>query len=261
MNYAIGQVLATCALVVLFYVITLYVIALIRRNYSLIDHGWGLGILLAVIVPLLLHEQIQLRQVIVSILIATWAMRLGTHILLRGWGRGEDQRYASWRERWGEYGWFFAFFQIFVLQGMFMFVIALPAIFINTLTGPTLGWLDVFGVLVWLFGFVWETLSDYQLERFKQNPANKGHVLTTGLWCYSRHPNYFGETLQWWGIWLLALAVSGGWLTIVSPLLITFLLLKVSGIPLLENHLRQNPEFREYVRRTPAFIPRLFRKR
>lgn len=261
MDYAFGTVLAASALVVFIYVLALYVLSLIRRNYSFIDRGWGLGILLAAFVPLLLREQVQLRQIIVTILVATWAMRLGAHVLLRGWGRGEDFRYASWRERWGEYSWFFAFFHIFVLQGALMLVVALPVILINTATGPGSNWLDIAGILIWSLGFLWETIADHQLESFRQNPANRGHILMTGLWRYSRHPNYFGEALQWWGIWLLALTVPGGWLTVVSPLLMAFLLLRVSGIPLLEDHMRQNPEFREYARRTPAFIPRFFSKR
>lgn len=258
MSYPIGQALAASALVVLFYVIFLYVFALARRNHRLIDRGWGLGILLAAAVPLLLRDQVQLRQVVILVLIATWATRLYAHAMLRG---DKSHSHVSWRDRWGEYGWFIAFFRVFILQGVLMFIVALPIIVVNTLTGPGPNWLDALGILVWLSGFLWEVLADHQLERFRQNPANRGHILMTGLWRYSRHPNYFGEIIQWWGIWLLALSVPGGWLTVISPLLVAFLLLKVSGIPLLETHLRQNPEFREYSRRTPVLIPRFFSKR
>lgn len=135
-----------------------------------------------------------------------------------------------------------------------MLIVALPALYANTYHGPVLGRLDWIGLAVWLFGFFWETIADYQLVRFGKDPANHGHILTSGLWRYSRHPNYFGEAVMWWGIWLIALSVPGGWLTVVGPLAMTILLIKIS-IPALESRQMDNPEFRDYARRTPAFFP------
>ncbi|MDV7396636.1 DUF1295 domain-containing protein, partial [Arthrospira platensis SPKY1] len=126
---------------------------------------------------------------------------------------------------------------------------------INKNVGPSLGILDFAGVAVWIFGFYFEAVGDAQLARFKKDPANKGKFLQSGLWAYTRHPNYFGEVAQWWGIWLIALAVPGGVYTIIGPLTITFLILKVSGIPMLEKKMEENPEFAEYKRKTSMFIP------
>jgi steroid 5-alpha reductase family enzyme len=142
-----------------------------------------------------------------------------------------------------------------MLQGLLLFVIALPVIEINRHRDGALGILDVAGGLIWAIGFGFEIIGDMQLARFRKNTANHGKLMQSGLWRYSRHPNYFGEVVAWWGIWLIALSASNFWIGIISPLMITFLILKVSGIPLLEKKMCQHPQFGDYARRTSAFIP------
>jgi steroid 5-alpha reductase family enzyme len=184
-----------------------------------------------------------------------WGTRLTLHIFFRNRGRGEDFRYAKWRKEWGRRVVPRSFFQIFMLQGVFLVLIALPVVLANGSTGKNLMPLDVAGAAVWLVGFFFESVGDYQLSRFRKNPENRGRIMTGGLWRYTRHPNYFGEAAIWWGIFLIALSVRNGWLGIISPLTITFLLLKVSGIAMLEKKYVGNSEFAAYARRTSAFFP------
>jgi steroid 5-alpha reductase family enzyme len=138
---------------------------------------------------------------------------------------------------------------VYLLQGAFLFLVSLPVLLINRSSGGTFGFLEVMGACVWLFGFLFESVGDAELARFASDPLNRGKILQSGLWQYTRHPNYFGEVLQWWGIWLVSLGIPGGWLGIVGPLTITFLVLKVSGIPMLENKMADNPDFAEYKRK------------
>jgi steroid 5-alpha reductase family enzyme len=182
-------------------------------------------------------------------------LRLAAHIAGRNRKRGEDPRYAAWRKTWGK--WFVprSYLQVFLLQGIFLLVVSSPVLFVNTVSGGGLGVPDFAGAGVWLLGFLFETVSDAELSRFKKNPENRGKILTGGLWRFTRHPNYFGEAVMWWGIFVIALSVRGGWATVAGPLLITFLLTRVSGVPMLERKYAGNPEFEEYARRTSAFIP------
>jgi steroid 5-alpha reductase family enzyme len=146
---------------------------------------------------------------------------------------------------------------VYLLQGFFLFLIVLPVLLINKSAGISLGILDVLGVIVWVVGFYFEAMGDVQLARFIKNHANKGKLMQSGLWAYTRHPNYFGEVTQWWGLWLIALSVPNGWLGSIGPITITFLILKVSGIPMLEKKMAENPEFAEYKRRVSVFFPLL----
>lgn len=166
----------------------------------------------------------------------------------------EDIRYLNWRQEWGQ-GWILrSYLQVFILQAVFMILIASPVIYsIEHLPRET-SLLVYLGVIAWIFGFVFESISDAQLKKFKQDPSNKGKMMTTGLWSYSRHPNYFGEVVQWWGVFLMAIDENSGWL-ILSPSLITFLILKVSGVPMLEKLMEGRPGFEEYKRKTPIFFP------
>ena len=168
---------------------------------------------------------------------------------------GEDFRYRQWREEWGETFVWRSFLQIFMLQGAVIFLVLSPVLLIFNAPGEGLGLLDVAGLLVWLFGFTFEALGDWQLLMFKKNPKNRGKIMQTGLWRYTRHPNYFGEATLWWGLFLIAVTVPWGVLAITSPLLIDFLLLKVSGMPMLEAKYENNPEFASYKSRTNALFP------
>lgn len=255
-----GASLALAALVVLWYKTILFIVALVRRDASSADTGWGPGFLLATIAVLWWWSPSGARPLLVTLLVAVWAIRLGTHIFLRNWGRGEDWRHAKRRHAWGAWWALRSYLQVFIFQGALVLIIALPVLWVNTFGGGFLTALDWLGVAVWVFGFTYEVIADAQLARFLKQPANHGKVLQTGLWRYSRHPNYFGEAAQWWGLWLIALSVPGGWFTVLGPLAITFLLLRVSGVPLLEGRQMQNPHFRDYASGTPAFIPSWIKK-
>jgi steroid 5-alpha reductase family enzyme len=249
-----GATLTLVALVVFWYMLALFFVALKRRDNSIVDSAWGPGFLLAVLATVLWHRPSGLLVSLVIALVAMWAIRLSVHILARNWDRGEDWRYAQWRREWGAFFVLRSFLQVFVLQGFLMILVALPALWVATFGGGiTRG--ALVGAGVWLIGFLWEAIGDGQLTAFLKNPANKGRVMKSGLWKYSRHPNYFGEMTQWWGMWLIALTLPGGWMTIVGPLTITFLIMKVSGVPLLEKKQMQNPEFQEYARHTSTVIP------
>jgi len=176
----------------------------------------------------------------------------------RGWGEEEDPRYQAFREQFGaQRYWWFSYFQVFMLQGSLAFIVSLPLqITMQSEVADGLQWNDYLGAFVFLVGFFWEVVGDHQLKLFKAEPENRGKVMDRGLWRYSRHPNYFGEAFLWWGLWLCVIDEPGGLYTIVSPLLITFLLVKVSGVAMLEARLIQTkPGFKAYVERTSAFIP------
>jgi steroid 5-alpha reductase family enzyme len=193
---------------------------------------------------------------LVTALVVAWGARLALHILARNRKRGEDPRYAAWRAAWGRSFVWRSYLQIFLLQGFFLLVIASPVILVNVDRNyPYTERFWLAGLLVWILGFLFEAVGDAQLARFRRDPANKGHIMDRGLWKYTRHPNYFGESMMWFGIWLIALEAPYGWTTVVSPVLITFLLVKVSGIPLLEKRYAGNAAFQAYARRTSAFIP------
>jgi steroid 5-alpha reductase family enzyme len=241
-------------------VVTLYaslwfLVALKLRRNDVADIAWGAGFIILAIVGQLAMAAISKRGVLVLALVTIWGLRLSLHIGLRNQGKAEDPRYRKWREEWGGHATVRAYFQLFLLQGFLIVVILIPATYILAHPGSDLTWLDALGVVVWLAGFVFEAVGDFQLARFKNDPGNHGRVITSGLWKYTRHPNYFGEVALWWGVWLIACSVPGGMKTVFGPATITALILFVSGIPLLEKKYEGNIEFKEYQRRTSAFFP------
>ncbi|MGZ3723484.1 MAG: DUF1295 domain-containing protein [Bdellovibrionales bacterium] len=186
-----------------------------------------------------------------------WGLRLFAHLGLRNLSHDrEDARYAKWRKEWGDTWIWRSYLQVFLLQGTILLIIDLPVLWIVASFPREIDSLLIAGTLLWLAGFVFESLGDYQLKKFSQNPEHKGKLIQSGLWAYSRHPNYFGEVVQWWGIFLIALSVPGGWMTVISPLTITFLILKVSGVPMLEEQMKSRPGFAEYQRCVSKFFPR-----
>ena len=230
-------------------------VSLIKKRNDVADVAWGLGFVLMTWVSFFLSDNSGVRGLLVGILVTVWGLRLAWHIHARNKGKAEDYRYLAWRKKWGKYFYIRSYFQVYLLQGAFLFLIILPVLMINKNAGSALGLFDLVGVIVWLIGFYFEAVGDAQLARFIKNPENKGRLMQDGLWAYTRHPNYFGEVMQWWSIWLIALSVSGGWLGIIGPITITFLILKVSGIPMLEKKMEENPDFTEYKRKTSIFIP------
>ncbi len=244
-------------LVVFFYMSGFFLIAVIRKDNSLADIAWGGGfVIIAFLTFFLAPGHAEARQVLVTGLVTLWGLRLAIYINFRNKGRGEDYRYAKWREEWGKYFLPRSFLQVFMLQGALMVLIASSVIFINLNPAPGLSFLDGIGLVVWCIGFFFESVGDFQLFQFKKDPGNKGQVMRYGLWKYTRHPNYFGEATMWWGIFLMALSLPGGFIALLSPLTITFLLLKVSGIPMLEKKLAESqPGYEDYMNKTSPFIP------
>jgi steroid 5-alpha reductase family enzyme len=250
-----GTYLLASIIAVLVYMTVLFALALLRRDNSVADAGWGIGVLVVWAVTFFLEPGGTALQGFAGVLVAAWGLRLSAHIGLRNRGRGEDFRYAQWRKDWGRAFVPRTYLQVFLLQGLFLVLVAMPVILINRSRSGRIGPFAAAGAGIWLIGFLFESVGDSQLRRFKGDPANRGRIMTEGLWKYTRHPNYFGESLMWWGLAVLGLSVPGGWAGAVSPLVLTILLTKVSGIPLLERKYRGNAEFEAYARRTSAFIP------
>jgi len=243
---------AGCLLV---YMTGWFVAAQVRGRNDIADVAWGLGFILVSAVSLVAGQVYSLRGLLISAMVLVWGSRLALHIHNRNRGRGEDPRYRKWREEWGRWFVLRSFLQVFLLQGVLLLLVAVPVIYLNAAPAVTLGWLDLLGLALWLYGFCFESIGDWQLLRFIRDPRNEGKLMTTGLWRYTRHPNYFGEVTLWWGIWLMVLALPGGWLTIIGPLTITILILKVSGIPMLEKPYEGRADFQQYKRRTSPFFP------
>jgi steroid 5-alpha reductase family enzyme len=224
-----------------------------RNDFA--DVAWGLGFVVTTGVSLVAGNTYSTRGLLVSGLVLLWGLRLALHIHARNSGRGEDPRYRQWREAWGRWFLLRSFLQIYLLQGTLLVVVATPIIFANASPDTPLSAVDLLGLAVWVTGFLFEALGDWQLLTFMRNPANKGKLMSSGLWRFSRHPNYFGEVTLWWGAWLIVCAIPNGWMTLLGPLTITVLILKVSGIPMLERHYVGRADYEAYKRRTSVFLP------
>jgi steroid 5-alpha reductase family enzyme len=244
----------TLATILLIYVIIAFAIAVVRKRNDIADVAWGLGFILVSWSSYFLGDG-NARALLVNTLVTVWGLRLAWHIASRNSGPLEDFRYAKWRREWKHF-YTRSFFQIFLLQGTFLFITVWPVVFININSPISFRWLDVAGVLIWVIGFYFEVVGDFQLMKFKKNSDNKNKIMSTGLWKFTRHPNYFGEALQWWGIFLLAISFPGGWMTVIGPLTITYLLRYVSGVPMLEKKYAGNPAFEAYKKKTSIFFPR-----
>ncbi len=255
MNYFL-----TLGLVLFVYMSLWFIFSLIKKRNDVADVAWGLGFVLMTWTSFFLNGNFGARGLLVGVLVSIWGLRLAWHIHARNRGKTEDYRYMAWRKEWGKWFYLRSYFQVYILQGVLLFLISLPLFIINKNVGVGLGILDFVGVAVWLIGFCFESVGDAQLAKFISDPANKGKLMKSGLWAYTRHPNYFGEVTQWWGIWLIALSVNSGLFGIVGPIIITFLILKVSGVPMLEKKMAENPDFAEYKRQTSVFIPMIPKK-
>lgn len=255
------EIYGIALLVILGCMTILWLVSLWLKNSSIVDIFWGAGFVIANWVYFALApEGFPLRKWLVGILITVWGLRLSLHILRRNWGRAEDSRYQVWRKEAGTRWWWLSFFRVFLLQGILMWIISAPLLAAQRGAKPAYIILfDVLGAIVWGIGFFFEAVGDLQLARFKADLANKGKVMDRGVWRYTRHPNYFGDSAQWWGYYLIA-TLAGGWWTIFSPILMTLFLLRVSGVALLEKTLEKRPGYQEYIRKTSAFIPWFPRK-
>ncbi|MDH3270426.1 MAG: DUF1295 domain-containing protein [Gemmatimonadota bacterium] len=232
----------------------LWAVSVWKKDASIVDPFWGPGFLLAALTYFFVDGSYGDRGRLVVVLVAVWAIRLGYYLLIRNRKEGEDKRYQQMREARGAAFWWQSLFTIFWLQAGLLWIISAP-LFAGIVSDGPLGPWDAAGALLFAIGLSFEAVADAQLARFKEDPSNRGRVLDTGLWRYSRHPNYFGEAALWWGFFLFAVAAGAYW-AVIGPITITFLLLKVSGVTMLEENLKSSrPGYEDYVKRTSAFIP------
>ena len=251
------SILTMNLLLILGSMLALWLLSLILKNASIVDIFWGLGFVILAWLTFFRSDGFFTRSLMLSILVTVWGVRLALHIGLRNHGKGEDPRYRAWRRQQGKNFWWVSLFQVFILQSILLWIISLTVQMGQIVPYPaTVTLFDVFGCIVWGTGFTFEAVADWQLARFKSNPKNQGRVMDKGLWALSRHPNYFGETLVWWGLFIIAFSSLINLWTVISPLTITYLLLNVSGVPLLERSLtKRNPKYDDYIQRTSAFFP------
>lgn len=255
----VEQLVLTASIVAIL-VSLLFVISLILKRNDIADIAWGAGIFIVGLVNHLFYATNTVLQVVL-LLVLIWAVRLAVRIHLRNQGKGEDFRYKAWRDSWGKWFYLRSYLQVYLLQGFLMIVVGYGMIHASAFgSSATLGALGILGIVVWVVGFFFEAIGDYQLDKFIKNPENRGRIMQTGLWKYTRHPNYFGEVTMWWGIWLLVAAMPYSWVALISPLVITLLILKVSGIPMLEKQYQGNEAFDSYKKTTNAFFPGFLKK-
>lgn len=242
---------------ILFLMSILWLISIFVKNVSIVDFFWGPGFVITCAFYWFNTYGNDLRKLILLVMVITWGLRLSIYIAWRNKGKGEDFRYREFRRKYGEnHYWWISFFQTFLLQGLLMWLISAPLLGAQYFGGKTsLGIIDFLGIFFWITGFIFEAGGDLQLARFKADPQNKGKVLNTGFWHYTRHPNYFGDSAIWWGYGLFCIA-AGCYAAALGSILMTALIIKVSGVALLEKSLvKQKPQYKEYIENTSAFIP------
>ena len=234
----------------------LWLVGTLRKDVSLADPFWGAGFVGVAWVSLAVSGVTEPRILLLAILTTLWGLRLGAYLLWRNWGQEEDRRYAEMRKRQGSRFWWLSLFTVFLLQGVILWFVSLPIQLAATYDdSKPLGWLDVAGIIVWTLGVFFEAVGDWQLSSFKAKPENSGKVMDRGLWHFTRHPNYFGDFCVWWGLYLIASAGGAYW-TFLSPLLMSVLLMKVSGVTLLEGSISdRRPDYARYKARTSSFFP------
>ncbi len=251
------EVILSAAVTVFVFMSLGYIISLLAKDASLVDIFWGLGFVLIAAILMYTTDNVSVVQIFTSLLVYIWGFRLTYHIARRKLGKPEDFRYVAMRKKWGKSFVWRSFFTIFMLQGLLMLIIS-TSILVSANAGDdgnTLYWWQVLGVAIWGVGYIFEVVGDMQLSQFLKKRKSKDEIITTGLWRYTRHPNYFGEAVQWWGIWLLVIGLPYGLWAIVSPLLLTYLLVYVSGVPMLEKKYAKNKQFQAYAKKTSKFIP------
>lgn len=242
------------------YMLGVFCVALWKQDNSLVDRAYGMGFVLVTVLLFSRWENPLLRQSLLLWMVSLWGIRLAVRISKKNYGKPEDFRYQAWRQAWTQhsmlYFFFRSLFQIYLLQGSIILIVLAPLLIaFSQAIPPTFHFLNILGCVLWGVGFFFEVVGDAQLDTFLKDPNNKGKIMMSGLWKYTRHPNYFGEASMWWGIWLLVIDLPLGFFAVVSPILITWLLLRVSGIPLLEAKWQGNPEWEVYKKKTSAFFP------
>ncbi len=234
-----------------------WLISLKKNNVTIADSLWGLGFIIIAWLTFLQSDGFLWRKVIITATVTVWGLRLSYHITKRGLGKPEDPRYTQWRKEYGSRFPIVSLFRVFLVQALFMWLIAMSLQVAQSAEMPDyITITDIAGAAIWLTGFIIESSADRQLSQFIKDPANRGRVMRYKLWKYSRHPNYFGEATMWWGIFIISCSVEYGIFTAISPVLITYTLLKITGVSLMEETMfKDNPEYAEYKRTTSSFIP------
>jgi steroid 5-alpha reductase family enzyme len=237
--------------------VALWLVSLALRDASIVDIAWGAGFVQIAWVAASLSDGVLWRRALVTALVTLWGLRLAHHLYRRNWGHGEDFRYQRMRAHHGSRFWMVSLYTVFGLQALLMWLVSIPVQLAVAAHEPTSAtFLDGLGTLIFAVGLTFEAVGDRQLARFRGDPANKGRVLDSGLWAWTRHPNYFGDAVVWWGLFTIALATPWGILGAIGPVVMNFFLVRVSGVALLEKSLsRTKPEYRDYVARTSAFVP------
>ena len=243
-----------CSLIIFIYANIWFAISVYKKRNDVADIAWGIGYIIICVFLFITYPVSSVKRILYA-LVTLWGLRLSLHIYLRNKNKSEDFRYKVWRDEWGKSFYIRSYLQVFLLQGFFLLLIISPVI--HAAIELPVKW-SVFtwvGLCLWLAGFYFQAMSDWQLASFKSNQKNKGLIIQTGLWKYSRHPNYFGELLMWWGIFIITIPFANSFYFIIGPLTITLLLVFVSGIPMLEKKYKGNPAFEDYKKRTSVLIP------
>lgn len=252
-----GEAMVVSAVTIAVVMVGTWIVSVAIKNASIVDIVWGAGFAINAAVLAVTQEADGARQVLMAMLVGVWGARLAGYLAVRNLGHGEDWRYQAMRRKIGPKFPVVSLVTVFGLQGVLMWTVSLPVMFANSDGTPSIGPLAVIGIMVWLVGFAFEVVGDMQLRRFKKDPANSGKVMDQGLWSLTRHPNYFGDALLWWGIGIVAAETGSGVIGFIGPAVMTFLLMRVSGVPILEKSLnKRRPGYAEYVARTSGFIPR-----
>lgn len=252
-----GNAMLVSAITIGIVMVLTWILSLAVRNASIVDIVWGAGFAINSWVLAITIDGDPTRQLVMALLVGIWGVRLAGYLAKRNIGNGEDWRYVAMRKKMGPKFPVVSLFTVFGLQGVLMWSVSLPVMFANADATPPLGPVAIMGIMVWIVGFGFESVGDLQLARFKKDPANQGKVMDQGLWSLTRHPNYFGDALLWWGIAIVAAETGSGILGFIGPVIMTFLLMRVSGVPILEKSLSKRREgYAEYVAKTSGFIPR-----
>jgi steroid 5-alpha reductase family enzyme len=235
--------------------VLLWLASLALRNASIVDPFWGTGFTIVAWTAFIVAGDRGNHDLVLAMLVTIWGTRLSGYLLWRSLGKEEDYRYQAFRRRWGSRFWIVSLITVFLLQGMLLWIVSLP-VQVAMLAPGAVGVLTGDGIAIWATGLAFETIGDWQLARFKADPANKGKVMDRGLWRYTRHPNYFGDFCAWWGIFIAALDAPGTAWTIIGPMLMSWLLIRVSGVAMLEKTIsKRRPGYDDYAARTNAFFP------
>jgi len=252
-----ADAMLVAAITILCIMVATWLLSLVLKNASIVDIVWGLGFAITSWVLALTIDGDSTRQILLAVMVGAWGLRLGGYLAKRNIGHGEDWRYKAMRKKKGARFGLISLVTVFGLQGVLMWVVSLPVMFGNSDATPGVGPLAVIGVMVWAVGLSFEAVGDWQLVQFKKDPNNAGKVMRTGLWSLTRHPNYFGDALLWWGIGIVGAETGSGVIGFIGPVVMTVFLLRVSGVPMLERSLMKRREgYAEYAARTSAFIPR-----